>query len=151
MKNRAESAIPLAPFSRPSVDGKMTAPGFIPDLWCFDQPLKPNKIVYSLHFHLLFLGNFYYSRSFRALQAPFGKKPAISATLSGRFFPARLIISARKENGGKRVMIVPKNPHLNLSAIADSANASAGGGSPDDVLESFSICNLAAGIYDRMI
>lgn len=48
-------------------------------------------------------------------------------------------------------MIVPKNPHLNLSAIADSANASAGGGSPDDVLESFSICNLAAGIYDRMI
>ena len=48
-------------------------------------------------------------------------------------------------------MIVPKNPHLNLSAIADSANASAGGGSPDGVLESFSIYNLAAGIYDRMI
>lgn len=31
-------------------------------------------------------------------------------------------------------MIVPKNPHLNLSAIADSANASAGGGSPNHSL-----------------
>ncbi|MBR3742725.1 MAG: hypothetical protein IKN04_20090 [Clostridia bacterium] len=66
---------------------KTTAPGFIPDLWCFDWPLELNKIVYLLHFHSFFLGTFHYSRSFPSLQAPFGKNPAISATLWVAFFP----------------------------------------------------------------